>query len=81
VVINTSEHYQPYFRAFILHRGLQTGDIVTGHEYVLWNAQKWSEWGKLNNMPHNAPISSMQRDEFEKWLFETVLEGQLELSF
>jgi hypothetical protein len=64
--------YTTYFQAFILHKGLQVGDKIKTHEYIIWNGQKWREWRKLNNVPWNHPVTAEHAEAFGKWLFETI---------
>ncbi len=72
MVIDLNQHYQPYYRAFILHEGYQTGDDVPNWVYLNWNNCKWTEWCRLRGKTRHQGKSRADHEDFEQWLFDTV---------
>jgi len=69
---------QPYFCAFLIHTGADP-ERASNIEYILWISQKWQEWRGTHGIGRWDVIGEAERRRFERWLFETVTEGQLTL--
>jgi hypothetical protein len=81
MMIIADEHYQPYFKAFVLHHELQIGDSFVAHEYIIWIQGKWREWRRMKGFPENHPPILEHRRLMAEWLFDTAPAGQIEWNF
>ena len=72
----------PYFIAFMKHKGIGVGDEFKGYEFINWIQDMHREFRKefkLDKELEWIPYTSEQAKQFVKWLGEKVgfsMEGQ-----
>ena len=56
-----------------MHTGADP-EQASNTEYMLWISRKWQEWRKSNGIDRWAVVGKEDREQFERWLFDTVRE-------
>lgn len=73
VSVTHMDELQPYFRAFLIHTGVDP-EQATNTEYMLWINRMWQKWREAHGIDRWAVIGAEERRQFERWLFETMPE-------